>query len=305
MPPKFGLRFCPALAQKPGGTLKESEDRPKPDPFENPAPELLVAEVPGINPSHLLVLNKFPVITNHFILATKALKPQTALLEQDDLSIAFACLQAWEQDSLRDQPRRLFAFFNSGEHSGASQIHRHVQFLPVEDMAGCSGTEWKPLLDRMDTKRAGPWPPYYDPGLPFLHYATQLFEKITPQNLHRKYIHLLRAAVCGVRRGNAEADFTKDIQVEQYGEAVISYNLAMTADMMAIIPRRAEAAEVPAPDGGHSSVPINGTILGGTLMVKAEYEWNALKETPALLDEILRTIGYTVSTTGDVDKTKL
>jgi sulfate adenylyltransferase (ADP) / ATP adenylyltransferase len=238
-------------------------------------------------------------------LATKAWKPQTALLEQDDLDIAYACLQAWERDTPKKQPQRLFAFFNSGEHSGASQVHRHLQFLPIEDMAGSSGGDWRPLLDRMTGKRPRHLPPCQDPSLPFLHYATPLFEKIKPQNLYSKYMHLLRAAVSGLKEGNAEAHLDYNVNVEQDGEAIISYNLAMTTNMMAIIPRRSEAAEVPILGKDSSSVSINGTILGGTLMVKAEDEWKALRETPALLDEVLRTIGYPVSASGDIDKTKL
>lgn len=80
-------------------------------------------------PSHYLVLNKFPVIPDHFILATTAFKEQTDLLEAEDIEAAYKCLKAyWENGE------ELFGFFNSGDHSGASQPHRHIQFLPVESM---------------------------------------------------------------------------------------------------------------------------------------------------------------------------
>lgn len=46
--------------------------------------------------------------------------------------------------------RRLYAFFNSGKHSGASQPHRHLQFLPIEDMAGGqAGHGWSLLVDQI------------------------------------------------------------------------------------------------------------------------------------------------------------
>jgi ATP adenylyltransferase len=93
------------------------------------------------------VLNKFPIIAEHFILATKANKKQTHVLEQDDLEAAYACLKAW-QGGNDGKHRRLFAFFNSGEHSGASQPHRHLQFLPVESMRhGDATSAWDLLLD--------------------------------------------------------------------------------------------------------------------------------------------------------------
>lgn len=105
-------------------------------------------------PSHILVLNKFPVIRDHLIIATKENKPQTHLLEQDDLDTTYAALAEWE----RAKKGRLFAFFNSGEHSGASQPHRHLQFLPVPNMRSGADTDgWDLLLDRiLKSPHSGP-----------------------------------------------------------------------------------------------------------------------------------------------------
>jgi ATP adenylyltransferase len=69
------------------------------------------------------------------------------VLEQDDLEATYACLRAWQAENNGKQ-KRLFAFFNSGEHSGASQPHRHLQFLPVESMRhGDATSGWDLLLD--------------------------------------------------------------------------------------------------------------------------------------------------------------
>lgn len=93
---------------------------------------LLVAQIPVHKPTHSLVLNKYPVIPQHSILATIPYKEQTDLLHVEDLDVAYACLKAWEANSADSMPeRRLFAFFNSGEHSGASQAHRHVCIMPL------------------------------------------------------------------------------------------------------------------------------------------------------------------------------
>ena len=126
----------------------------------------------------MLVLNKYPVIAQHFILATAAFARQGDLLGEGDLAATFACLRAWgegagdgDDDDDDDDgtgagvraTKRLFAFFNSGPHSGASQPHRHVQFLPVERMredradanadadapGSGSGSGWSLLADRM------------------------------------------------------------------------------------------------------------------------------------------------------------
>lgn len=144
--PQFQLRYCPSLAKKP--TPKNDAIPKKPfDPFANPPPSLHITDIPSKNPSHLLVLNKFPIIAEHFILATKPNKQQTHALEQDDLEATYACLKAWQEES---KQRRLFAFFNSGEHSGASQPHRHLQFLPLENMRDGEATRgWELLIDRI------------------------------------------------------------------------------------------------------------------------------------------------------------
>ena len=40
------------------------------------------------------------------------------------------------------------------------------------------------------------------------------------------------------------------------------------------------------------SKTLNGTILAGTLMVKAESEWDALRENPQYLMKVLEKIGF-------------
>jgi ATP adenylyltransferase len=140
------LRFCPSLAKKPIPKQPDATPKQRVDPFENPPPELHIIDIPTTNPSHLLVLNKFPIIEKHFILATKSNKKQTHFLEQDDLEATYACLREWQVASSGKQ--RLFAFFNSGDHSGASQPHRHLQLLPVESMSdGEATSNWNMLIE--------------------------------------------------------------------------------------------------------------------------------------------------------------
>jgi sulfate adenylyltransferase (ADP) / ATP adenylyltransferase len=74
-------------------------------------------------------------------LATKEFKEQTDDLEADDLEVTYECLKTWEESNEATRSQKLFAFFNSGEHSGASQPHRHIQFLPVESILEGYGSE--------------------------------------------------------------------------------------------------------------------------------------------------------------------
>jgi ATP adenylyltransferase len=141
------LRYCPSLAKKPTAQQPETTPKQKIDPFDNPPSALHIVDIPTANPSHLLVLNKFPIIAQHFILATKTNKKQTYALELDDLEATYACLKSWEEGQGGKQ-KRLYAFFNSGEQSGASQPHRHLQFLPLEGMRdGDATSSWDLLID--------------------------------------------------------------------------------------------------------------------------------------------------------------
>jgi ATP adenylyltransferase len=138
---QFQLRFSPSLASKPK-SAKKSSSKPF-DPFETPQKGLFVTD---LGQFHYLVLNKFPVIPDHFILATTEFKEQTDLLEEQDIEATYKCIKQY-----REVGKELFGFFNSGENSGASQRHRHLQFLPVDSMrSGLNETsQWSVLADRL------------------------------------------------------------------------------------------------------------------------------------------------------------
>ncbi|PWY71054.1 bis-tetraphosphatase [Aspergillus sclerotioniger CBS 115572] len=293
----YQLRYCPALAKKPSGVAKADKgpSRPKPDPFQDPSPDLLIAQIPRENPSHILVLNKFPVIPDHFILATKAWESQTDLLDKEDLAAAYSCIKAWEEG---DQPdgtgsKKLFAFFNSGEDSGASQPHRHLQFLPVEAMSQGDSGDWQPLIDTVSSQPRSSGSEYQQlVQVPFAHFALPLPPNPSDETLHKIYLSLYRVAVVTAKGG------VSDGAQEVTGPAVISYNLAMTNSTMMICPRRSESARIPVGSGATADVAeagvvaLNGTVLAGTLMVKAEAEWDELRRNPASLGNVLAAIGY-------------
>jgi ATP adenylyltransferase len=142
---QFQIRFSPALANKPKSSKPKNSNEKPFDPFEAPPKGLLIASLPNYN----LVLNKFPIIPDHFILATKSFKEQTGLLEEEDLGAVYVCLRAY-----KDNGKELYGFFNSGEFSGASQAHRHIQFLPVESMriGMKEGDKWDVLVDTMTSE---------------------------------------------------------------------------------------------------------------------------------------------------------
>ncbi|KAK5659714.1 hypothetical protein OQA88_925 [Cercophora sp. LCS_1] len=258
----FQLRYSPSLASKPRGPPNSSStDKSKPpfDPFDNPSASMLVAPV---GESHILVLNKFAIVPEHFILATKAFKPQTGLLEGADLEAAYACVQAYHEHG-----EELFVFFNSGEHSGASQPHRHLQLLVVDRMKEGLDGRWDVLAKRLEDEETRK-------KLPFGACYGGITPGMTGDELAKLYEGLYQEA-CGMvgKEWNGER------------EAVISYNLAMTGHGMVVMPRVSEGAMV---DGVW--LGLNGTVLAGTALVKSEREWDVMRG-DGKVEEVLGRIG--------------
>lgn len=133
----------------------------------------------------------------------------------------------------------------------------------------------------------------HNPGLPFVHYAIKLSPQAALEDLQSAYEKLYAAAAAAVRAYIASTEKPDlELHPSEDGSSSISYNLAMTSTIMAVLPRRKEAAVIKKKGGTEAgNVALNGTILGGTLMVKLEDEWNALKDNDVQLDDILGAIG--------------
>ncbi|KAJ5025563.1 5',5'''-P-1,P-4-tetraphosphate phosphorylase 2 [Bipolaris maydis] len=293
----FQLRYCPSLAKKPLPKLAGATPKQKIDPFENPPEALHLIDIPTTNPTHFLVLNKFPIISQHFILATKINKKQTHVLEQDDLEATYACLKAWHGEGDGSQ-RRLLAFFNSGEHSGASQPHRHLQFLPVERMRDPEKTNgWNMLIDLILSRQEANPPDtpsglLQNPRLPFTHFAQAFDSEPSGSQLLDMYNRLYKEAKASIEAFVSSYPDQLALHPIENGDLPISYNLAMTTAGMVILPRRAEGTMLHGDDGSEIGfVALNGTTLAGTMMVKNQGEWDMLRSQPGLLDSILAGIG--------------
>ncbi|KAH7170164.1 HIT-like domain-containing protein [Dactylonectria macrodidyma] len=286
----FQLRFSPALANKPKPPPKDQTKPLKPfDPFANPAAALHVTD---LSPSHYLVLNKFAVVPEHFILATTEFKPQTHVLEEDDLEATIACIQAYEaaentekESGLDNEENKdgLFAFFNCGDHSGASQAHRHIQLLPVARMRDGLPADghWTVLADSLLTRPA-----------PFTTFAEKIVLGTSAKDLHAAYLRLYRQACQAVATYSGSTRTDEEAPCE--GETRISYNMAMTKDTLVICPRLAEGSRIVGKDGQElGTLSLNGTVLAGTALVKSEVEWEALKNDPEGLLQVLSSIGLT------------
>ena len=135
--------------------------RPKGDnPFLPPEDNLVVSE---INADHLCILNKFPVLQPHLLLISRAFEAQETPLTLANFAAAAKMMAQLDYQGLM--------FYNAGLIAGASQRHRHLQWVP---QAQC-------LPDPAD----GP--------LPFTHYCLPL-DDWQPDTLFATYQHALQQA---------------------------------------------------------------------------------------------------------------
>lgn len=113
----FVVRWVSTLAKKnaamPGGVRD-----PNFNPFLSPEPALTVGDLG----EHVVILNKFPVCLQHLVLARKVFQEQLTPLDWHDFFAMATFL------SLAGG----LGFYNGGATAGASQRHKHVQWIPAE-----------------------------------------------------------------------------------------------------------------------------------------------------------------------------
>ncbi|MBV2262072.1 MAG: phosphorylase [Thauera sp.] len=102
------------------------------NPFLNPDPELTVGPVGN---AHVAILNKFPLCARHLVLARRAFEEQLLPLARSD----FAALA-----ELMGEAGGI-GLYNGGTAAGASQRHKHVQWMP-DDAANASLSLFVPGL---------------------------------------------------------------------------------------------------------------------------------------------------------------
>jgi len=129
--------------------------------------------------------------------------------------------------------------------------------------------------------------------VPFTYFSSALPEDPTPAQLHRIYTTLHDQALLVAREYVAKTcGDTPLIQPTDGDESPISYNLGLIDRIMVLCPRASEGTKIKTSNGDEvGPVSLNGTILGGTLLVKNEEEWNALRNDESKLKDILSIIG--------------
>lgn len=148
--------------KKPIASKAPIDSQAKVNPFLPYEPDLYVAEA-GEN--YVCLLNKFPVLSPHLLICSKAFIPQVSAL-------TIADFEAWILGFDKDD---VLGFYNCGPVAGASQAHRHMQLVKTDI----------PLAARIKSGQ-----------LPFKHerYLMDAFDACT---LHKMYLHALAALDIG------------------------------------------------------------------------------------------------------------
>ena len=111
-------------------TAESDSDRQDPLAVSNVPPDLVVDSSLS---SYTLILNKYNTFKLHTLLVTNTFELQSHGLNLRDIQATIMYIQAISA----------VGFFNSGEISGASQPHKHIQLVPVESLRGVMGMAYE------------------------------------------------------------------------------------------------------------------------------------------------------------------
>ena len=247
----FLVRIVAPFARKPQPTSKSAKHSPF-LPYEE---SLYVTDA---SKTHVCLLNKFPVVDHHLLIVTREFVHQESPLDRDDFLACCRCLR--EYDGL--------GFYNSGTLAGASQPHKHLQYIPL------------PLADQMpelpidqlinangfSSTQVG-----CCNALPFEHLIVALADHLLEQvsaaadSLHNHYQQMTR------RLGLITQADTK-----RFARA---YNLLITRRWLLLIPRVSECFE---------HISLNSMAFAGALLVHNEEQLARVQATKWL--SILKSV---------------
>ncbi|KAG6866745.1 hypothetical protein C0991_011404 [Blastosporella zonata] len=271
----FEIRLCPALQKKPGGnpTCEAVEiEGTRLDVFAPPYNHNLhIGDLQDDDGTkYAVLLNKFALLPDHFLLVTEDFHSQASPLMPCDLVQTYLLLVAAHKLG-----KRYFAFYNCGEHSGASQPRKHIQFIPVDyDSPPIE------LLARAANLEI-PDKPFSLGSLPYANHVFRLPSQLsssTPEKieetLSKVFLSLLDLVVSTIRHD------------PQYPPGKPSYNVLITLEHVHLIPRKQEVYIIP--ETG-AKLSINALGFAGMLLVKSEEELEALKKES--IGKVLGSVG--------------
>lgn len=262
------VSYAPSLLQKP-----ERGDDPERNPFAEPEPELTVLDNVA-NGEYKLLLNKFPVVSEHTLLVTNEFKNQETPLSPEDLITSYRLLDKMDDE---DENVRHMVFYNCGPSSGSSQDHKHLQmlrlpnnFITLQDKL-CSGKEH--FLPNFKTE------PLQDDKVSFAHFVLPLPEskdEVDEDLLAISYISLIQRALTFFQ------DWTNERPDLQNNKG---YNVLLTKKWICVVPRSATKAK-------SLDIGFNATGYAGLILVKHQEVFDQIQEDSHLVDKTLLECGF-------------
>jgi ATP adenylyltransferase len=229
----FLVRIVSHLARKPR-PANELSAASCPNPFLPYDERLHVADA---SPTHVCLLNKFMVVDRHLLVVTRAFEHQQAPLTLDDFAAICRCLH--EYDGL--------AFYNSGAMAGASQPHKHLQYVPLPLIDQLPDLPIERLLGEASSGvgRCSQVPFEHA----FVQFTDDLFEnpETAATTLCDYYLRMTRQL---------------GLQVDTNTNRIYAdYNLLLTRRWMLMVPRAAECFQ---------EISLNSMAFAGALLVHNE-----------------------------------
>ncbi|MFC3864862.1 ATP adenylyltransferase family protein [Alcaligenes aquatilis] len=249
----FFVRWVSTLAAKdaasvsiPGGPRD-----PNFNPFLPPAPALTVDDVSS---THNIVLNKFAVCDLHLVLADKVFSEQLSPLRDIDFRILADFLAV--QGGL--------GFYNGGGPAGASQRHKHTQWIPQAASNGSLAL----YLDKLPTQAAA-GSAYQHPALAFEHCFVRLQDAQEPEVLTASLLHSYRTACNALGLEPAEDGLLPP------------HNMLAGQGWMLVVPRSMELVD---------GISVNALSYAGCIYVRTPEQIDVVRQIGPL--GVLARAGY-------------
>lgn len=232
----FTVRWVSSLAQKDAARV-EAVTRRTPDfnPFLPPEPLLTVTE---LGPEHLAVLNKYPVIGRHLLIVTRGFEAQTAPLNSADFTALAQVMR----------PLGGLGFYNGGTIAGASQPHKHLQWVPADSGLQCVMDGPLPAAGEIAENTALPW-----------RNASIRLEAACWDS---------PAAHCGAHLHAAFSRACSALGLSPAADPMPPYNLLVSREGLSIVPRSREKRE---------DISVNALGFAGSLFVRRSAQIERLR----------------------------
>lgn len=256
-----GITFVVWRLELPGTPLPgDRPQREKPAYSESAANPFLPYDpnvyVTGISDTHVCLLNKYNVFDHHLLLVTRSFEHQTTWLTQADFEALALCMAEFEG----------LGFYNGGKVAGASQRHKHIQYVPFPLGPGDIKLPIAPALASID----------WQDGIgtiaafPFVHALGRLDASAPPSSAGERMFELYRKllAAVGIPRGAGESQTQP-------------YNLLATREWMMVVPRSRES---------YAGVSVNSLGFAGSFLARNRAQVRSIRAAGPI--SVLQGVGF-------------